>query len=149
MLACVIVMTFFHRLLYLFFILFFLMIRRPPRSTRTDTLFPYTTLFRSRVGEYISTTVDASGTVKKIDILYTTLTTPGNEEVFAPNGPLANSVITNYSRNGMRRLDFNIWISYGSDIQEARRLILVILHADYTIREEPEAPMEVERKRVG
>src|SRR3546814_3713058 len=30
---------------FLFF--FFLMIRRPPRSTRTDTLFPYTTLFRS------------------------------------------------------------------------------------------------------
>src|SRR3546814_8784292 len=29
------------------FLLFFLMIRRPPRSTRTDTLFPYTTLFRS------------------------------------------------------------------------------------------------------
>src|SRR3546814_6123060 len=27
---------------------FFLMLRRPPRSTRTDTLFPYTTLFRSR-----------------------------------------------------------------------------------------------------
>src|SRR3546814_12873858 len=32
-------------LLTLFF--FFLMIRRPPRSTRTDTLFPYTTLFRT------------------------------------------------------------------------------------------------------
>src|SRR3546814_20047748 len=29
---------------------FFLMIRRPPRSTRTDTLFPYTTLFRSVPG---------------------------------------------------------------------------------------------------
>src|SRR3546814_14947680 len=29
------------------FSLFFLMLRRPPRSTRTDTLFPYTTLFRS------------------------------------------------------------------------------------------------------
>src|SRR3546814_5394016 len=28
-------------------VMFFLMIRRPPRSTRTDTLFPYTTLFRS------------------------------------------------------------------------------------------------------
>src|SRR3546814_2951220 len=28
--------------------MFFVMIRRPPRSTRTDTLFPYTTLFRSR-----------------------------------------------------------------------------------------------------
>src|SRR3546814_5968536 len=39
--------------MYCFFIssnillFFFLMIRRPPRSTRTDTLFPYTTLFRS------------------------------------------------------------------------------------------------------
>src|SRR3546814_7703244 len=32
--------------IYLYFF-FFLMIRRPPRSTRTDTLFPYTTLFRS------------------------------------------------------------------------------------------------------
>src|SRR3546814_21066272 len=31
----------------LFVFIFFLMIRRPPRSTRTDTLFPYTTLFRS------------------------------------------------------------------------------------------------------
>src|SRR3546814_12296527 len=32
---------------FLLFFVFFLMIRRPPRSTRTDTLFPYTTLFRS------------------------------------------------------------------------------------------------------
>src|SRR3546814_6383382 len=31
----------------MFLVFFFLMIRRPPRSTRTDTLFPYTTLFRS------------------------------------------------------------------------------------------------------
>src|SRR3546814_1815568 len=31
----------------MYFLFFFLMIRRPPRSTRTDTLFPYTTLFRS------------------------------------------------------------------------------------------------------
>src|SRR3546814_17250886 len=30
------------------FLVFFCMIRRPPRSTRTDTLFPYTTLFRSQ-----------------------------------------------------------------------------------------------------
>src|SRR3546814_19267400 len=34
-------------MLHLFF--FFLIMRRPPRSTRTDTLFPYTTLFRSAV----------------------------------------------------------------------------------------------------
>src|SRR3546814_13460484 len=35
----------------LFCFFFFLMIRRPPRSTRTDTLFPYTTLFRSALLE--------------------------------------------------------------------------------------------------
>src|SRR3546814_11073691 len=39
-----------HELLVIL-IFFFLMLRRPPRSTRTDTLFPYTTLFRSIVGD--------------------------------------------------------------------------------------------------
>src|SRR3546814_18079531 len=34
-------------MLYVYVVFLFLMIRRPPRSTRTDTLFPYTTLFRS------------------------------------------------------------------------------------------------------
>src|SRR3546814_4477389 len=34
------------------------MIRRPPRSTRTDTLFPYTTLFRSRIGDMALHAVD-------------------------------------------------------------------------------------------
>src|SRR3546814_3401961 len=35
------------------------MIRRPPRSTRTDTLFPYTTLFRSGRGQRLETVSDA------------------------------------------------------------------------------------------
>src|SRR3546814_8069511 len=38
---------------------FFLMIRRPPRSTRTDTLFPYTTLFRS-LHRYLSFTAPSN-----------------------------------------------------------------------------------------
>src|SRR3546814_19971427 len=33
--------------IFMWFLVVFLMILRPPRSTRTDTLFPYTTLFRS------------------------------------------------------------------------------------------------------
>src|SRR3546814_15645968 len=44
---------------YLFHIFFFLMIRRPPRSTRTDTLFPYPTLFRSEVLERVQFLADA------------------------------------------------------------------------------------------
>src|SRR3546814_17662149 len=48
----IIMLFFFYNLLFLYFIrFFFLMIRRPPRSTRTDTLFPYTTLFRSTAPE--------------------------------------------------------------------------------------------------
>src|SRR3546814_11924450 len=42
--------------------LFFLRIRRPPRSTRTDTLFPYTTLFRS-----IARIVGAGGLDLRVD----------------------------------------------------------------------------------
>src|SRR3546814_3573886 len=37
-------------MLFIICVFFFLMIRLPPRSTRTDTLFPYTTLFRSAAG---------------------------------------------------------------------------------------------------
>src|SRR3546814_18002759 len=44
------------------YVFFFLMIRRPPRSTRTDTLFPYTTLFRSRAREKL---IDAKRTISE------------------------------------------------------------------------------------
>src|SRR3546814_18016972 len=40
-----------YAVIILLFLFLFLMILRPPRSTRTDTLFPYTTLFRSPVAE--------------------------------------------------------------------------------------------------
>src|SRR3546814_15031077 len=53
-------------LLLFLFHFFFLMIRRPPRSTRTDTLFPYTTLFRSHVltdpGPWVADEANAAGT---------------------------------------------------------------------------------------
>src|SRR3546814_20925008 len=43
---------------------FFLMIRRPPRSTRTDTLFPYTTLFRSDLALYAAK-AEGAGVVRE------------------------------------------------------------------------------------
>src|SRR3546814_13322776 len=52
------------------FLFFFLMLRRPPRSTRTDTLFPYTTLFRSEPAQpVLDLAVDdhAAGTVRAAD----------------------------------------------------------------------------------
>src|SRR3546814_19429727 len=47
-----------HCLMHTCVLFFFLMIRRPPRSTRTDTLFPYTTLFRSRVRDAVDDVLD-------------------------------------------------------------------------------------------
>src|SRR3546814_13797099 len=46
---------------------FFLMIRRPPRSTRTDTLFPYTTLFRSAGFAALSPNNDYHGNLRDTD----------------------------------------------------------------------------------
>src|SRR3546814_6451392 len=48
----------------------FLMIRRPPRSTRTDTLFPYTTLFRSPVADDLATILGAMESAEE-DLLVT------------------------------------------------------------------------------
>src|SRR3546814_13936960 len=47
------------------------MLRRPPRSTRTDTLFPYTTLFRSRLGIQLAILQPAHGPYRGI-LLWTT-----------------------------------------------------------------------------
>src|SRR3546814_17843363 len=50
----IIYLVFYISVLRSFFVIFFfLMIRLPPRSTRTDTLFPYTTLFRSISGDRV------------------------------------------------------------------------------------------------
>src|SRR3546814_20438067 len=48
-------------------IVFFLMIRRPPRSTRTDTLFPYTTLFRSLVRRGVKAGPDVARLLRQIE----------------------------------------------------------------------------------
>src|SRR3546814_7568701 len=52
--------------MFCFIIFFFLMIRRPPRSTRTDTLFPYTTLLRS-AGARFQVVFDAPGASQRRD----------------------------------------------------------------------------------
>src|SRR3546814_14156065 len=57
--------------MYISLCCFFLMIRRPPRSTRTDTLFPYTTLFRSLTGEVGTgkkVMADAAQTLKHVTL---------------------------------------------------------------------------------
>src|SRR3546814_17910925 len=54
-------------MILLIFFFFFLMIRRPPRSTRTDTLFPYTTLFRSHQRGSAARQIDPHGIPRRED----------------------------------------------------------------------------------
>src|SRR3546814_9054621 len=70
-------------------IVFFLMIRRPPRSTRTDTLFPYTTLFREGMKEKMRAVV-MTGFVHAIGFVPMALALGTGAEV---QKPLATTVI--------------------------------------------------------
>src|SRR3546814_5421192 len=65
------------------FSFFFLMIRRPPRSTRTDTLFPYTTLFRSSQANIDSKTATRDAAVARVNVAKASLA-----ETQARNGRL-------------------------------------------------------------
>src|SRR3546814_12921664 len=59
--------------MYAICVIFFLMIRRPPRSTRTDTLFPYTTLFRSitEYGAFVELEAGIEGLVHVSEMCWT------------------------------------------------------------------------------
>ncbi|MEX2478969.1 MAG: mechanosensitive ion channel domain-containing protein [Gracilimonas sp.] len=79
-----------------------------------------------------------SGTVERIDILYTVLQTPNNQEIVIPNGQLANAAVTNYSAKETRRAVFPVGIGYTSDVKKAREVILRVLKEDERILEDPE-----------
>lgn len=101
-------------------------------------------LFRPfKIGDFVSSANGASGTIEKIDILYTTMRTGDGIAIFAPNGPLANSVITNYSSITKRRLEYKIGISYDSDIKQAREVILRVLTADDRVLSLPRPEVRV------
>ena len=83
-----------------------------------------------KVGDTITTAAGQSGVVKKIMIFTTELHTFDNQVIFMPNGALSNGVITNMSRESLRRTDINVAISYGDYVDVARRAILELLAAD-------------------
>ena len=77
-------------------------------------------------GDFI--TVDGeSGTVLKIDLIHTVLKTPDNRQVVIPNGQLVNKTVTDYSREDTRRVDVNFSISYDSDIEVAKAVIMDVI----------------------
>ncbi|MDM1509076.1 mechanosensitive ion channel family protein [Myroides odoratimimus] len=90
-----------------------------------------------KVGDYVSNTSGTEGTIDKIDLLYTTLTGPTGLKIFSPNGPLANSVITNYSDISSRRYDFVVGISYDTNIKTAQNVIQEALAKHKEVKQDP------------
>lgn len=82
-----------------------------------------------KVGDYIEAQ-GQSGTVESIDLFSTCLKTPDNQTIYVPNNTIATSIIDNYSQSETRRVDWTLSISYGDDVDVARREILAMLEAD-------------------
>lgn len=96
------------------------------------------------VGDYISSDNGASGTVDRIDLLYSTIIDDEGIRVFSPNGTLANSVIKNYSKITSRRMQFSFLISYGTDIKQTRESILQLLGKEGRIQADPKPEVLVD-----
>ena len=88
-----------------------------------------------KVGDYIES-MGQSGTVESIGLFSTSLKTPDNQTIYVPNNSIATSIIDNYSQSETRRVDWKLSISYGDDVDVARREILAMLEADTRVLKE-------------
>ncbi len=82
-----------------------------------------------KVGDYIEAQ-GYSGTVREIQIFHTIICTPDNKSIIIPNGGLSTGTINNWSKEDYRRVDWFVGISYGDDIQAARKKLLQIVDGD-------------------
>ena len=89
-----------------------------------------------RVGDFISAQ-GQSGTVREIKLFSTVITTGDNQTIYIPNNAIATAIIDNYSTAERRRVDWTVSISYGDDVDTARRTLLDILAADGRVLRDP------------
>ena len=64
-----------------------------------------------------------AGTINKISIFTTTMTTPDNKEIIVPNGGIYSNNITNYSAKETRRVDMVVGIGYDADLRKAKEIL--------------------------
>ena len=99
------------------------------------------------VGDYIIYNNGPSGcegTVSRIDMCYTRLTTIDNKIVVIPNGTLSNSSVTNVTEKDERRLDVKVGISYQSDMKKAKDILERLLAAEPDIYHDREQAVFVD-----
>lgn len=89
-----------------------------------------------KVGDFVEA-AGIAGTVEDIGMFNTWLKTPDNQLIVVPNGNITNGNIINYSHEPLRRLSFEIGISYRNDIAAAREAILEVIAEDERIKREP------------
>lgn len=89
-----------------------------------------------KVGDVIESQ-GVSGTVREIQIFHTILVTADNKLVFIPNGSLSSGVITNYSRESTRRIEWVIGVEYGVDYSKVEDTVNRIVSSEKRILETP------------
>lgn len=100
-------------------------------------------LFRPfKVGDYI-VAQGQEGIVKEIQIFNTIILTLDNKLITIPNGPLSTGVMTNYSKEDTRRVDWTVSIEYGDDFDKAKAVILRLCEEDKRIMKTPAPFVEI------
>ena len=89
------------------------------------------------IGDFISAQ-GVEGTVRAVRLFHTEVITPDNKAVFIPNGTLSSSLVTNFSHEDIRRVEWTIGIEYDEDYQRVRQVILALLQQDQRILTTPE-----------
>lgn len=92
-----------------------------------------------KVGDYIESQ-GVSGSVKEVQIFHTVLNTPDNKVIYIPNGSLSSGVVTNYSYQTTRRVEWTFGVDYGTDYEKVRQTLATILARESRILPDP-APL--------
>lgn len=94
-----------------------------------------------KVGQYVEAG-GVAGTVNSISLFTTHLDTGDNVHIIVPNGDIWGASIKNFSHNETRRVELNIGIDYGDDIDKAMAVVSKVLTGDERTQEDP-APLIV------
>ena len=95
-----------------------------------------------KVGDFISAQ-GYEGVVNEIQIFNTHVLTPDNKEVILPNGSLSTGAMTNFSKQGTRRVDWSFSIAYGDDYDKAKSLLLRLCDEEGRIQKTPAPVVEL------
>lgn len=87
-------------------------------------------------GDYITTPM-GDGTVEDIGIFYTRLVTSDNIVINIPNSELSNSTVSNLCAKDTRRLDIELSVSYGADIDLAKKVLLASAESHELVLRDP------------